>query len=575
MDYLLIIVVILLATVALVGVGDRFNLPWPVLITILTTGVILVPGLPNPYIEPEIILPIFLPPLLWAIGSRVSWGALRKQWKSVVIYSVLLTAVSALAVAWTAWILVPGMGFAVALAIGAAVAPPDPVAVEAVAEPVGIPRRIVGTLQAEGLFNDAVSLVLFQAALAAVLSGGELDTGKMLLSFVLSAVIATVVGLVMGYLTNLFARTVANSVLRSSITIIIPFATYILAEHFHASGVIAVVIAAIHSSSIKQESFTAEDRFTNHAFWQVIELLVTGLAFGLIGLEAGELVYKAETDIWSLFLSGVAISAVAVAVRMGWMCIFWLWGKARKAEHATPRTFAEALVMTWSGMRGLVTLALALAIPELGNNMRTDAIIIVITVLFFTMVFPGLTLPTLVKMLGIGEAAEVDDRQEQELLRVAQIAAMKSVKRAAMNDVDPDVVARAQDMFESMVGRVQAARTGGAQYQARMEELKKERAQWSQVRNGAIHAAQKAVLGQRNKYDIDVVNSVLNQLDIMAIAGANAGAAAGGSGIMLPSLATGVIKTVERHHLLDKENTGTAPLNVVKPMENQKSRNDL
>lgn len=548
MEYLLIIVVILFATILMVGIGDRFNLPWPVLLTLLTTGIILVPNLPNPEIEPEIILPLFLPPLLWAIGARVTWGSLRRQWRSVLIYSVLLTAVSALAVAWTAWVLIPGMGFALALAIGATVAPPDPVAVEAVAEPVGIPRRIVGVLQTEGLFNDAVSLVLFQAALAVLHVGGEISAPELLADFLLSSVIAVAVGLVLGTIGNYLARNTVDSVGRVAITLVIPFAVYLAAEHLHASGVIAVVIAAIQVNSYKADAFTAEDRITSQAFWHVIELLVTGLAFGLIGLQAGELVYEAGSAILPIIGYGVVISAVTVGVRLVWMLINQAIGRLANNEHATPRTFAESLVMTWSGMRGLVTLALALTIPELENGMRADAIIIVITVLFFTMVFPGLTLPMLVKTLGVSSVGEKDDRAEQELMLVAQKAALGSLRQSAKN-ASPETVAKVTDMCAAMVRRVEVAQQA-PQYQEKMEELKGYRNELARVRSESISAAQKAVLRKRNRYDLEVINSVLHQLDTMEIAG-NARPAGGVT--LAPPLTTGIINMEKHRKLVEKE----------------------
>lgn len=548
MEYLLIIVVILFATILMVGIGDRFNLPWPVLLTLLTTGVILVPNLPNPDIEPEIILPIFLPPLLWAIGARVTWGSLRRQWRSVLIYSVLLTAISALSVAWTAWVLVPGMSFALALAIGAAVAPPDPVAVEAVAEPVGIPRRIVGVLQTEGLFNDAVSLVLFQAALAVLEYGGGLSAPSLIVDFLLSAVIAVVVGLVLGTLGNYLARNTVDSIGRVAITLVIPFAVYLVAEHLHASGVIAVVIAAIQVNSYKADAFTAEDRMTSNAFWHVIELLVTGIAFGLIGLQAGELVYEAGDAVWPIVWHGVIISAMAIGVRFIWMLLNQVIGRFSNREHATPRTFAESLVMTWAGMRGLVTLALALTIPELENGMRADAIIIVITVLFFTMVFPGLTLPVLVKMLGVSSVGEKDDRAEQELMLIAQKAALGSLRQSAKN-ASPETVAKVTDMCAAMVRRVEVAQHA-PDYQEKMEELKDYRAELARVRGESISAAQKAVLRKRNRYDLNVINSVLYQLDTMEIAG-NARPAGGVN--LAPPLTTGIINLEKHRKLVEKE----------------------
>lgn len=206
MDVLVVVVVLLLATAVLVSVGDRMNLPWPVLMTLVTGVVIVIPNMPSLDIEPEIILPIFLSPLLWAIGQRVSWGMLRRSWRSVLIYSLALTAVSAFVVGAVTWVIVPGISIALALAIGAAVAPPDPVAVEAVAEPVGIPRRLVSNLQTEGIFNDAVSLVLFQVALAALETGNDPQPLAMLSQFIYSAVVAVALGMVVGWAGSALRR---------------------------------------------------------------------------------------------------------------------------------------------------------------------------------------------------------------------------------------------------------------------------------------------------------------------------------------------------------------------------------
>ncbi|MFC2744899.1 MAG: cation:proton antiporter, partial [Rothia dentocariosa] len=195
MLYLSVIVLILLATVIMVSVGDRLNLPWPVMMTILGVGALLLPpDRPHIEIDSDIILPIFLPPLLWAIGVKFSWGTLRRRWKSVLLYSVLLTTASALAVAGVALWWVPGMTVAVALALGAAVSPPDPVAVEAVAEPVGIPRRLIGTLQTEGSFNDAISIVLFHAAIHSMEEHHAIEPLEVMRDFALGSVLAVIIG---------------------------------------------------------------------------------------------------------------------------------------------------------------------------------------------------------------------------------------------------------------------------------------------------------------------------------------------------------------------------------------------
>lgn len=510
MEYLIILVVILLSTALMVGVGDRFNLPWPVLLTLLTMLSIVVPGLPSPEIEPEILLPIFLPPLLWAIGQRTSWGSLRREWRSILVYSVALTAVSALVVAGFAWALIPGMGFAVALALGAAVAPPDPVAVEAVAEPVGIPRRIVSKLQTEGIFNDAVSLVLFQAAILAITGERDLGPGTVLISFAFSAVVAVGLGLGVGWLGSKVRRMMRDTVARSTISLVIPFAVYILAEQLHASGVIAVVIAAIQVGSSVGD-LTAEDRLTDNAFWRVLELMVTGLAFGLIGLQAGEIVYHTEINLWTTIGTGVMISAAAILTRFAWMTLIWLRGYLRKDNLSTPRTFAEVLVMTWAGMRGLVTLVLALTLPLSLGQLRAEAIIMVVTVLFFTMVFPGLTLPSLVKMLDVGVQGNDAEAQEKELLDIAQKASLMALQETA-NVCSPTEFERVQQVLEKISTRYKSIQEADTQT---LEVRNKELETINRVRHHALLAAQSAVIDQRNFYEYETVHKVLHQLDMM------------------------------------------------------------
>lgn len=204
--------------------------PWPVLLTIVTAGAAFVPGIPHVELEPELILPLFLPPLLWA--------------------------------------LVPGITLAAAIAIGAMTAPPDPVAVEAVAEPVGIPRRLVGVLQTESLFNDAAALVAFQAALAATIAGEDLHFGFEVLHFLYTAVAAVLIGLASGWVGSWLVVRIVDVPGRSGLTLVIPFVVYLPAEEIHASGVIAVVVAAVQMSAADSE-VDAEDRLASASFWHV------------------------------------------------------------------------------------------------------------------------------------------------------------------------------------------------------------------------------------------------------------------------------------------------------------------
>lgn len=191
---------LLLTTVFVVVLGDKTGLPWPALLTIVAAGGALIPHTRHFAVPPELILPIFLPPLLWAIARRTSWSVIRAQKTTIISFSVLLVFSTIAALAGATYFLLPGIGLTAAIVLSSALAPPDPVAVNAVAEPAGIPKRIMVTLQTEGLFNDAASIVTFNFALAALIVGSHLSWGDGILSFVYSAVVAIVLGLIVGRL---------------------------------------------------------------------------------------------------------------------------------------------------------------------------------------------------------------------------------------------------------------------------------------------------------------------------------------------------------------------------------------
>ena len=563
MLYLSIIVLILLATVIMVGVGDRLNLPWPVMMTILGVGALLLPDRPHLEIDSEIILPIFLPPLLWAIGVKFSWGTLKRRWRSVLLYSVLLTTASALAVAGSAMWWVPGMTVAMALAIGAAIAPPDPVAVEAVAEPVGIPRRLIGTLQTEGSFNDAISLVLFHAAIHAIDHHEKVDPLKVLWDFSFGAVVAVVVGYIFGWLGGYVRQKAHGTVARSAVTLVIPFGVYLVAESVHASGVIAVVIAAVQFTSTKYlVALEAEDRLSNASFWQVIELLLTGLAFGLIGLQASEIIYQADsTRLLNLFCYGTLISLVAIAVRLLWFAAVWMLGNLKKTpvHEGAPGTFAEVIVMTWSGMRGLVTLILALSIPMIDGmeQAREDAIVMMISVLFFTLVVPGLTLPFVVRILKV-QVNHEEDTAVPELLKLAQNAALEALQEEAKATVDPETYARVKDMYTAITRRDEIIESLPEEYKPHIEKLKDKRSEYIRLRDAALMAAQRAVISAQDRYDSHDVSRVIRKLDILV----QAENVRTNNNFILPSLPAGSV-ALERYNML-RSHLGTSTIPIVK-----------
>ena len=521
MEVLLVLIGLMLLTVFVVAIGDKIGLPWPALLTIITACAVFVPGLPQFEPPTELILPIFLPPLLWALARRTSWGGIREQWVTILSLSVLLVGATTLAVGFTASACLPGICLAAALLIGAGIAPPDPVAVDAVAEPAGIPRRIITTLQTEGLFNDAASIVAFNLALTAVTQGDELSFGGGVLNFFYSAFVACGLGWVVGRLVALFITHVHDVTARNALTWVTPFAVYLISEELGASGVIAVVIAAVELNS--RADIQAEDRLSGQSFWETIELLFTGVAFGLIGLTVNTAIGEVGSDLWHSVVVGVILSLVAFVVRLVWMYIYYRINVSRGRPRVAPLRLQEVLLMTWSGMRGLVTLALVLSIPAGVFSFHHELAVIALTVLLVTMVVPGLLLPWLMERLDLTEASQIaSDKMRAAVVSRARAASIEALSHfrpdghitADAEKVDPEISANVIQWFEDRLGDGEDVSDDSRKqraWQARHVAL--------EARRTALAAAQEELLRMRGDraYNPAIVDEVLEEIDRMVL----------------------------------------------------------
>lgn len=521
MEVLLVLIGLMLLTVFVVAIGDKIGLPWPALLTIITACAVFVPGLPQFEPPTELILPIFLPPLLWALARRTSWGVIREQWVTILSLSVLLVVATTLAVGFTAYAFLPGISLAAAILIGAAIAPPDPVAVDAVAEPAGIPRRIITTLQTEGLFNDAASIVAFNLALTAVTQGDELSFGGGVLNFFYSAFVAGGLGWGVGRLVALFITHVHDVTARNALTWVTPFAVYLISEELGASGVIAVVIAAVELNS--RADIQAEDRLSGQSFWETVELLFTGVAFGLIGLTVSTAIGEVGSDLWHSVVVGVILSLVAFVVRLAWMYIYYRINVSRGRPRVAPLRLQEVLLMTWSGMRGLVTLALVLSIPAGVFSFHHELAVIALTVLLATMVVPGLLLPWLMERLDLTEASQIaSDKMRAAVVGRARAASIEALSHfrpdghitADAEKVDPEVSANVIQWFEDRLGD-----GGDVSDDSRKQRAWQARHVALEARRTALGAAQEELLRLRGDraYNPAIVDEVLEEIDRMVL----------------------------------------------------------
>ncbi len=311
-------------------------------------------------------------------------------------------------VAAVARAIVPGLPIAAAVALGAMVAPPDPVAATAVAGQLGLPRRLVSILEGEGLFNDVTAIVLYHVAIAAAV-GGSFSLPRAALQLVLSGGVAVAVGLALGWAANKLMDFLDDATLQIGLTLLVPYASYVLAEELHGSGVLAVLTTALFLAEYALGADDVLTRLAGHTVWDVVDTLVTGVAFGLIGLELHNAIRTASGRWGEMLGWAAAVVAVVVLVRLVWLLpATWLARRLhakRDYDEEIPMSWRETVVMWWAGMRGVASVALALAIPlETDSGAafpdRDEIVFIAFGVIMGTLVLQGLTLPWLVLPLS-------------------------------------------------------------------------------------------------------------------------------------------------------------------------------
>ncbi|MCX5046482.1 Na+/H+ antiporter [Aldersonia sp. NBC_00410] len=522
MDQLVLLLALMFGALIAVPLGDRLGLPSPILVTVLGVVLAALPFVPDVSLNPDYILPLVLPPLLYAAVQRTSWRQFATHWKPIVLLAVALVFATAAAVAAVAHAIVPGMTIAAAVALGALVAPPDPVAVSAVAGSLNLPRRMVSILEGEGLFNDVTAIVLYNIAIAAAVSG-QYSRGTAVRDFALSAVVALAVGVAIGWFGSRMMRLLNDATLRVGMSLLVPFASYAVADHYSGSGVLAVLVTALYLAESGADADDIEGRLTGAAFWQVIDTLVTGVAFGLVGLELINVFGTAAENLGQMLGWGLAITGVVIGVRLAWLLpAAWLARHTRwDAEAEIPGSVRETVVMWWAGMRGVASVALALAIPfqvDSGAPFPDREVIIFIafTVIMTTLVLQGMTLPWLIRILGVGADTAIERELEHELAHAASTAARERLELLAeREDVPDEVLDRLMRRTVDLGMRISPDLADEERREAAAQRLER-LAAFRRIQAEMMSAARGAVLAKRNQPGVDpeVVDRVLHQLDV-------------------------------------------------------------
>ncbi|MFF8936168.1 Na+/H+ antiporter [Streptomyces paradoxus] len=527
MDQLALLFVLLLGAVISVPVGDRYSVPAPVLMTLLGIVLALLPFVPNVEIAPDLILPLLLPPLLYAAVRRTSWRQFAANRRPIFLLAVALVFVTMACVAAVADAIVPGLPLAAAFALGALVAPPDPVAATAVAGQLGLPRRLVSILEGEGLFNDVTAIVLYHVAIAAAVSG-TFSPWKAGLDLVLSAVVAVAVGLALGWGANKLMEVLGDATLQVGLTLLVPYASYVMAEELHGSGVLAVLTTALFLAEYGSDADDVMTRLAGHTFWNIVDTLVTGVAFGLVGLELHNAIRTASGRWGELLGWAAVVVAVVVFARLLWLLpATWLTKRLharRDYDEDIPVSWRETVVMWWSGMRGVASVALVLAIPletDAGAPFpsRDEIIFIAFGVIMATLVLQGLTLPWLVRRLGV----KADTDKEKEFAKDLAIRAAKAAKQRLREiegaeelpeELSEQMLRRAYDIGVRISPELAEDERREA-YREGARRVKRVR----RIQQEMLSAARHEVLAARSEpgADPEVVDRVLRHLDVRSL----------------------------------------------------------
>ena len=449
-----LLLLLVIATVVLAPLAERMTVPYPVVMLLFGLLLALVPGLKVPAVNADWILPVVLPPLLFAAARRTSWRQFLDNRRAIGLLAVALVAVTAFVVGMVASAVVPGLPLIAGIALGAAVAPPDPVAATAVARKLGLPSRLRTILEGEGLSNDATALVLYEVAAAATMTGALSPAGAAG-SLGLAVGIGVGVGLVVAVVVRWLLNRLPAHPAGSGLVLVLPFAAYAAADVAHGSGVLAVVTVALGLSRYG-DAESAQTRLVSGTAWEIVELLLTGAAFAFVGLEirtvAGSLSGPLDVAIWQ----ALAVTAAAIVIRFAW--IFPVASiderlRRRKGVEAEPVGWREMTVASWAGMRGVVTLAAVLALPAGPQAFpeRDRLIFIAFVVIVVTMVGQGLTLPLVVKRLGVVASDDGRHVAAQQLIRRAREAGFRRLGELRSDGtVDAQTIAHAEDNAERM-----------------------------------------------------------------------------------------------------------------------------
>ncbi|WP_374775753.1 Na+/H+ antiporter [Streptomyces sp. NBC_01310] len=419
------LVALVAGSAAVAGLARRTPVPAPLLLVAAGLMAAYAPGVPEYALDPHIVLPLLLPPLLHTAAVDSSYLDLRANIRPIAMLSVGYVLFATLAVGYAAYLLVPGLTVPVALVLGAVIAPPDAVAATAIARKLRLPNRITTILQGESLVNDATAITAYKVALAAAV-GVSAGWAGGIAEFLLASVGGIGVGLLLMVPIHQLRKRLKDPLLQNTLSLLIPFVAYAAAERVHASGVLAVVVVALYIGHRNWQVDFAT-RLQEEAVWKMVAFILESVVFALIGLQL-PVVLQGLGEYEGLAAAWYAIAVFLAVVVARFLWVFpatfvprWMSPRIREREPATD--WKAPVIVGWAGMRGVVSLAIAFSVPTSVPH-RNLILFLTFTTVIGTLVVQGLTLPSLIKALRLPP-------KDQQAETLAEAQAQSEASRAA------------------------------------------------------------------------------------------------------------------------------------------------
>jgi monovalent cation/hydrogen antiporter len=519
---------LLVAVAFLAFVARRIHVPYPIVLVVGGLAIALVPGLPYVQLEHDVVFLVFLPPLIYAAGWFTSLRDFRANLRPIGLLAIGLVIFTVVCVAGVAHMLEPGqLPWAAAFTLGAILAPTDAVAASAIFGRLGAPRRIVTVLEGESLLNDATGLIAFNFALIAVARGSfsPLDAGG---QFLISGVGGVALGLVVAWLFNQVQKRIEDPPIEITLSVLVPYAIYLGAQQLGLSGVLAVAVAGIYAGWRSPETFSATTRIQAMAVWNVLIFVLNGLVFVLIGLQLPAVLQSLAHGpvVRYLEIAGAVCAAVIVA-RFLWVFPATylprlpMWVR-RKDPYPGWR---NVVIVSWTGMRGVVSLAAALSLTAIAA--RNLMLFVTFSVILVTLVLQGLTLPFLLRWMGVADDGAAVEEELEARTRTID-AAMERLELLAEEEwTRAEAVAymrryygKRKKKVDVRFGRLDHEHTpDGHQHEDGEDHLEAHRAQqdgWRRLRQELISTERTTLVRMRNAGTIgdEVLHRVERDLDL-------------------------------------------------------------